>query len=564
MRAIAVRASNQFADGGSNDIWNRRVLPLAYIASHEIGQKDDKIGSLWKEVWDEGGQVTNSSTKTEHAFGVNLQEKLLPYIINSLIDALNDVSWHRRVMACTTLSELADMNILSPPPLSLGKKEVVTNETMLRAKRRAQASNKILATCTSLLVKSRVWDGKAALVTMMAKIASKWIGFQIHDKQSTSNILGIEFEQSRICPWIPIVRQSDSWNDLFLHDRWFDIKSKEIVTEDETEVDQTIIDGSTNKGLKKVDTERLDFAEEKKLFEDESKNDSSHNTSKDEIDEKNESQSLTFSGLCRALLEQGISLSKKTNSTFYSSESLVFRAAALKSLSQLLESFQEENSGNPECKKEFLYQKMSPILLSIIEGNEKFMKQDRNIEISKKKPIPPLIIARSIECLSSSMWQGMQETSDNKNIFANTSNLVKLFLHNCGPSQSAWTVRAASGLAAANLSLNAHSSSLRKIETIENLLTCTSLCQKDRRFWKVRYAGLKILLCLCQRLGVAPSHTGKIGEINDGGHERQLLLEALLPCKERIQEIAKISLSDNESKVTSIASDICNAISWWP
>jgi hypothetical protein len=49
LRAIAVRASNQFADGGSRDIWIRKVLPLAYL-----GQNDTEVGSYWKDIWDEG------------------------------------------------------------------------------------------------------------------------------------------------------------------------------------------------------------------------------------------------------------------------------------------------------------------------------------------------------------------------------------------------------------------------------------------------------------------------------------------------------------------------------
>ena len=46
--------------------------------------------------------------------------------------------------------------------------------------------------------------------------------------------------------------------------------------------------------------------------------------------------------------------------------------------------------------------------------------------------------------------------------------------------------------------------------------------------------------------------------------EKQLVLEALLPEKERILKIAKESLKDNEAKVTALAAEICGALSWWP
>ena len=49
-REIATRASSQFSDGGSTDIWIKRVLLMAYI-----GRRGDLIGSLLKAVWDEGG-----------------------------------------------------------------------------------------------------------------------------------------------------------------------------------------------------------------------------------------------------------------------------------------------------------------------------------------------------------------------------------------------------------------------------------------------------------------------------------------------------------------------------
>ena len=51
IRAIAVRASAHLADGGPRDIWVKKVLPTAYLGRHD---KDAKVASLWKDVWDEG------------------------------------------------------------------------------------------------------------------------------------------------------------------------------------------------------------------------------------------------------------------------------------------------------------------------------------------------------------------------------------------------------------------------------------------------------------------------------------------------------------------------------
>jgi hypothetical protein len=66
-----------------------------------------------------------------------------------------------------------------------------------------------------------------------------------------------------------------------------------------------------------------------------------------------------------------------------------------------------------------------------------------------------------------------------------------------------------------------------------------------------RQAGLELLLSLVNRVG---KH-----KVCD-----QLLLEAILPYKEKIASIARQSLSDNESQVTATASQITLAMSLWP
>ena len=86
-------------------------------------------------------------------------------------------------------------------------------------------------------------------------------------------------------------------------------------------------------------------------------------------------------------------------------------------------------------------------------------------------------------------------------------------------------------------------------------MKCTFMCIQDKKFWKVRLARLKILNSLCSR--VKP-HQGT--DVN----ETQLILEALLPLKEKIIGIAKANLTDAESRITALSSDIIATISWWP
>jgi hypothetical protein len=46
--------------------------------------------------------------------------------------------------------------------------------------------------------------------------------------------------------------------------------------------------------------------------------------------------------------------------------------------------------------------------------------------------------------------------------------------------------------------------------------------------------------------------------------EKQLTLEALLPHKEEMVRLARASLSDSESKVTALSSEILGNMAWWP
>lgn len=77
-----------------------------------------------------------------------------------------------------------------------------------------------------------------------------------------------------------------------------------------------------------------------------------------------------------------------------------------------------------------------------------------------------------------------------------------------------------------------------------------------------RHAGLKILDALVGRCGQAESVNYKSSDMRS--QERQMILEAVLPQKESILQLAKQSLRDSEALVTALASQILNAVAWWP
>jgi proteasome component ECM29 len=226
LRALAVRASNQLADGGPRDVWCRHVLPLAFL-----GQKDtdNKVASLWKEVWDEGSlamRIVDEPGLSSDSFGVLLEEKLLPYLIRACVNALNDVSWSRRIAACTALIELCDQGILAPVPRSTNaSREALSPSEVSRSKRRAEESLTALTACVQLMMKPRVWTGKANVVKAATKIAGQWM---VVCSENDSAAFGWT-ETDTVCPWMPISGSLERFGkDLFAGDGWFEQRNDEI------------------------------------------------------------------------------------------------------------------------------------------------------------------------------------------------------------------------------------------------------------------------------------------------------------------------------------------------
>ena len=205
--------------------------------------------------------------------------------------------------------------------------------------------------------------------------------------------------------------------------------------------------------------------------------------------------------------------------------------------------------------------KVAPFLISMIDSHDCLFPSFANSTVEEKPP--PIIIARSIGCLSAAMWNQIHNTS-NADPYSDVCLLVRLFALNCGEGQAAWSIREASALAATSLTLKAQSACLRKLECIERMLDCTVFCLRDKKFWRVRHAGLVLLLRLCQRGGISNAPVNVQKALQAGNDEEHLLLEALLPHKEKILKIARTSLSDTETTVKVTASDICNHVAWWP
>jgi len=540
LRAIAIRASNQFSDGGSNNIWIRKVLPLAFVARF-----DKDVESLFQEVWDEGGQAARLGAVS---FGSCLEETIIPYLSRTIIQSLEDVSWNRRKIACAALIELCDTNILSPPPRALAEsKENVTREMKQRFILRAESSCRILGACVKLITTTRVWRGKEDLLKAVAKIAVNWMSTNnIDDNAGTGQEPIIDSQN-------PVFLDKET-NDLFVGDKWYSKIHGDDAVED---MDVSPDDSSSTQSKPEAE----DASESKSEAEDASKIIFSTGDAlllADDVEDCSDKDTRTtgaiigvsFHGLCRLLLEQGVptNAASLTNADY-----LTYRASAIDSLSKILDSMDNEEF-TPYLRSAYII--LAPHMLILM--------RDQKVE---DQEVPPLIVARCFTCFSAVIFYGFGSSADMEDF--GLLEITNLFKINSGTSQSAWTVREAAALAAAKLVKRGNYELLKRISITEDLLACTSQCLKDRKFWRVRLAGLQVVLSFCLRVrSLRP-----IGNIGMGsqpersiidGDKSQLLFEAILPFKERFAEFARASLSDKEAPVTAAASEIMKCIAWWP
>ena len=549
LRSIAVRASNQFSDGGPNDIWFRRVLPVAFL-----GQKDSdtKIAKLWQEVWEEGSIAINvSHASGEDGFGTTIEEKLLPHLVKECCRALEDLSWTRRVAGSTALVDLCAAGVLSPSPRQLAPSSADAY-SIRRSQRRAQASNAALNTSLRLLSGSRLWTGKSQVVASAVSIASKWACAGIGESLDEKILLGWE-NNGEPCPWQPILVAPGKFSDdLFVDDKWFSQMHEE--REDDPN-DQVVPKAGEDMEIDSPEAEGpLDIEEDcDKLTENE---DDNHDS---DVEGKivPEASVVTFAGLARFLMEQAMP-SQVSRNLAESEEFLPYRVSAFKGLRDLMASLNNSSPRGIEQKQE-IYTTLSPRLVSLCDFDNRFGSKG---EKTKSKE-PPVLAARAIDCLAASFWNGIGLDRDIPT--TGTTNVLELarFLVSAGGSkQPAWTVRESSWLCVASLASNCHPSALRDHKVVSTFVECAAESQKDRKFWRVRYAGLKLLLALVSRAGTRA--IGSASNLNNEEQDRQLLLEAMLPLKEEMLKLARKALSDPEAKVTALSSEVISMTSWWP
>jgi proteasome component ECM29 len=457
LRAIAVRASNQFADGGNSDIWCRRVLPVAFIGRKD---SDPKIAALWKEVWEEGGGAANASD-AKGSFSSTLEETLLPHLVHECVKALKDVSWSRRAGGANALSDLCDQGILAPAPRSTKTSKVAAaNASLARSRHRAQASRTALNECLRVLIKPRLWTGKSQVLKAVVKLASKWVSGSADGDVDEMALFGWDGEAST-CPWKPLlVSPGQFGNDLFAGDNWFLDSSIEVESGD-----QAVEAAPDAMEVDEKDDSPIDFEECDKILGDDDQNDSTDD-SPDDL-----SEVVTFTGLCRLLIVHAL---QSTPSMKISEEFLPYRAASFNGFRDLLNCLPA--GGESVIQQMEIYGETSAKLLGIFKSS--------GLEASEKKE-PPVLVASAINSLAACFWDGIgsgDTNIDNANALELATTLKELG----GSKQPAWTVREASALCTAELATKCHRDVLRQANLVSTMVTGATHALKDRKFWKVR------------------------------------------------------------------------------
>jgi proteasome component ECM29 len=475
LRAIALRASNHFGDGGPGDVWATRILPIAYIGRKDV---DSKVSSMWQVVWDEGGSAAGLSVSSSNinSFGTTMEEKLLLSLVRECVLALHDVSWARRVAGSQALIDLVEMGILAPPPRSTQTPTSHGKSDVSRARARAEASALALRECVYVLVKPRLWSGKVEVMKAAALIVSKWTA-AIASNESTHSIFGWD-DRERSCPYCPfvIVRDVSDINDLFAGDGWFsqstaqpdfslDGVPQSPMREDSVETDQREAGIEADQPLSRLHlTFENDYGDEVETTVEAQANDSG----------KSRTADLSFAGFCRFLIDQAIPQQKDLSAATSTDLLLPYRTNAFRCFRDLM------NSLPPECldQRIAMFKCLSPALVAT------FGRSNQDAALGARES--PVLVAAAIDCFESCLWAGIGSPQDH---VANSDvhELITLLQEVGGSLQPAWTVREAAVKCVSQLALRCCDDSIRRPVVVSEMIAIAKVALTDRKFWRVRF-----------------------------------------------------------------------------
>jgi proteasome component ECM29 len=495
--AMVLRSVAVKASNQFSDPGNSDVWCKKVLPVSFLGMRDPDTSVA--SLWKEVWEDGGSSVNlgSEGDDGNTIDEKLLLGLTKESVKALGDVSWTRRVTGAAAIADLSHRGILSPPPRRLNDETFQMEYG--RARKRAQASRLALSSLVRLVARSRIWSGKNEVVRAIANLAIAWIPFA--GSKEAKVLLG----DPELAPISFGNVATDK--DLFFGDSWF--------------ADSNVLHD-----------ENIDGSDQDEAFQ------TSDGSASDEV------LVVLVVGLCRLLLVQAFPGDGALRAVA-EEEVLPYRSDVLQSFERLLKSLPDDISGIPLRERIFSF--VAP-RLSVVFSNYSTNES-------------PLIVARTVDCFAGSFWSHMRFEKDGESALDSVE-LSLLFLHHVDFSkQPAWTVREAAAKASGRIVQCANIATLRHGKFVSSFVDVASVALKDRKFWKVRLAGLQVLYAIVLRSGKRVAVGNGIVET---AQEKQLILESILPHKESIQDLAKRSLHDSEAQVTALATKILSILSTWP
>jgi hypothetical protein len=338
-------------------------------------------------------------------------------------------------------------------------------------------------------------------------------------------------------------------SDLFVGDKYFEKYFQKEEEEEGTSSDEK----EEIEEEDETDTEtQIDFSEGDKILDG-----TNADSVQDAVVVEPDSTTVSFHGLCRVMLNQGLPPVARKSDALSQDEVLPFKAAALEGLADLLKVVKtaDYESGQAVELLREMYTLVGYRLLTVVDTEKLLITESDFMEGQ-----PPLIVSRSIQSLGAAIWNGFGASDEP---LQNVLLMAKVFQNAGGAKQGAWTVRESALLAASDLAVASQVESLRKHELLALLVDFSASALKDRKFWRVRVAGLTLLKSLVSRAGTGNSNLSSVST-SETKLKQQMVLEALLPFKEDILKLARSSLKDSQSEVTAVASELCGLVAWWP
>jgi proteasome component ECM29 len=466
LRAIAVRASNQFGDGGTSDLWCRRVLPIAFLG---IKDPESNIATLFADVWEEGGSAVLLAGAAD-GFGSTLEEKLIIYLVDECIKALIDVSWSRRVSGADALRELAVKEILSPAPRRLnGTPKDGNLEESLRAQRRVQASHRALVALTKAIADTRLWSGKQNVDDACCLIASKWSS-ALANAGDQNEVTGKGLDTRVFAP-LALTDHADT-DSLFAHDGRFKKQTDEELPDEATQRLEVAMEIDEEESLGET---KLDFDNDVVGPDEKTESCVFESSSEDKRMGETLEPVPTFIGICRMFLVQAFP-TKRNILSVKEEEVLPYRAASLKALADLLDSIDKSTHGSKQKAIAFTFvtTKLAPLFDNSHEASDNAKEES------------PLVVSRALDCFGACFWEGIGSAGGSaSNKYTNVLVLVQIF-EKLSVVELPWTVKMSALNACARLIVNADATSLEDHSTVSAVVNCASQALKDRKFWKVR------------------------------------------------------------------------------